>query len=63
MGKRLKVEYPHFPDLRPAFLTKEQMQALAWDVRTQIGCAESGCLKIPLKLVLTIEGRPSTDCT
>jgi hypothetical protein len=56
MGKRLKVEYPHFPDLRPAFLTNEQMQALAWDVRTQIGCAESGCLKIPLNLVLTIEG-------
>lgn len=55
MGVRLKAAYRHHPDLRPYYMTNEQVQELAWNVRVQIGYASHAHLRIPIERFLEIE--------
>jgi hypothetical protein len=54
MDAALRLEYRHLSDLRPAFLTTELVQALAWEVRVQVGCGDDRRLQIPLDSLLGI---------
>jgi hypothetical protein len=56
MGVYLRLDYPHFPDLRPRYLTNTQVEDLAWQVRHQLGYAYPWTPKIPLDLLFNIEG-------
>lgn len=56
MGVWLKVDYPHFSDLRPRYISNEQVEALAWQVRLQLGFASPSTSKIPLDVLFSIEG-------
>jgi hypothetical protein len=56
MGVYLRLDYPHFPDLRPCYLNNAQVEDLAWQVRLQLGHASTRDPKIPLDLLFSIEG-------
>ena len=56
MGVWLRVDYPHFADLRPRNLTNAQVGTLAWLIRHQLGYASPWASKVPLELLLGIEG-------
>jgi hypothetical protein len=56
MGVHLSLEYPHFRDLQPFYLTNRQVEELAWKVRLQLRYAESCHLKVPLDLLFNIDG-------
>jgi hypothetical protein len=56
MGVWLRIDYPHSTDLRPRYLTNAQIEDLAWRVRLQLGYASSSTPKIPLDLLLSIDG-------
>ena len=55
MGVHLRLEYPHFRNLQPRYLTNPRVEELAWQVRLQLGCAETRYLKFPLDLLFSID--------
>jgi hypothetical protein len=48
MGVHLSLEYPHFRNLQPRYVTNLQVEELAWKVRLQLSYAEICHLKVPL---------------
>jgi hypothetical protein len=56
MGVWLKIDYPHFANHRPRYLTNAQVEDLAWQVRLQLGYAYPSTPKIPLDVLFSIEG-------